>query len=116
MADITPVTYHRKPTYRCVRAAECRCCAALVPEKAELLVSIISQSHRCAEFYKIVSVTNNPHWQFNLHILQQHYADHLVVAVLHHSIFRPVLFIKNGASRLRAEHQPAIAQHSPMPV
>jgi esterase len=54
------------------------------------------------------------HWQFNLHILQQHYADIMgwPFATQHYS--GPVLFIKGGASDyLQAEHQPAITQHFP---
>lgn len=116
VADIAPVTYKESRHTNVFKALNAVANAQVSSRKeAELLMSDYLTEPSVRQFLlKSFSNEQPTHWQFNLHILQQHYADIMgwPFATQHYS--GPVLFIKGGASDyLQAEHQPAITQHFP---
>jgi esterase len=116
VADIAPVTYKESRHTNVFKALNAVANAQVTSRKeAELLMSDYLTEPSVRQFLlKSFSNEQPTHWQFNLHILQQHYADIMgwPFATQHYS--GPVLFIKGGASDyLQAEHQPAITQHFP---
>lgn len=116
VADIAPVTYTESRHTNVFKALNAVANAQIASRKeAEQLMSDYLTETSVRQFLlKSFSNQQPTHWQFNLHILQQHYADIMgwPFATQHYS--GPVLFIKGGASDyLQTEHQPAIRQHFP---
>ncbi|WP_316674002.1 alpha/beta fold hydrolase [uncultured Tolumonas sp.] len=116
VADIAPVTYTESRHTNVFKALNAVANAQVTSRKeAEQLMSDYLAEPSVRQFLlKSFSNEQPTHWQFNLHILQQHYADIMgwPFATQHYS--GPVLFIKGGASDyLQTEHQPAIRQHFP---
>lgn len=116
VADIAPVTYTESRHTNVFKALNAVANAQVTSRKeAEQLMSDYLTEPSVRQFLlKSFSNAQPTHWQFNLHILQQHYADIMgwPFATQHYS--GPVLFIKGGASDyLQTEHQPAIRQHFP---
>ena len=116
VADIAPVTYTESRHTNVFKALNAVANAQVTSRKeAEQLMSDYLTETSVRQFLlKSFSNEQPTHWQFNLHILQQHYADIMgwPFATQHYS--GPVLFIKGCASDyLQTEHQPAIRQHFP---
>lgn len=116
VADIAPVTYKESRHTNVFKALNAVASAQITSRKeADLLMSDYLTEPSVRQFLlKSFSNEQPTHWQFNLHILQQHYTDIMgwPFSTQHYS--GPVLFIKGGASDyLQAEHQPAITQHFP---
>lgn len=116
VADIAPVTYTENRHTNVFKALNAVANAQVTSRKeAEQRMSDYLAEPSVRQFLlKSFSNAQPTHWQFNLHILQQHYADIMgwPFATQHYS--GPVLFIKGGASDyLQTEHQHAIAQHFP---
>lgn len=117
VVDIAPVTYTESRHTNVFKALNAVADAQLTSRKeAEQLMSdYLTEPSVCQFLLKSFTNAQPTHWQFNLHILQQHYADIMgwpFSAPQHYS--GPVLFIKSGASDyLQTEHQPVIAQHFP---
>ncbi len=116
VADIAPVTYTESRHTNVFKALNAVANAQIASRKeAEQLMSDYLTETSVRQFLlKSFSNQQPTHWQFNLHILQQHYADIMgwPFATQHYS--GPVLFIKGGASDyLQTEHKPAIRQHFP---
>ncbi len=117
VADIAPVAYQESRHTKVFKALNAVANAQVTSRKeAEQLMSDYLTEPSVRQFLlKSFSNAQPTHWQFNLHILQQHYADIMgwpFSAPQHYS--GPVLFIKGGASDyLQTEHQPVIAQHFP---
>ena len=116
VADIAPVTYTENRHTNVFKALNAVANAQVTSRKeAEQRMSDYLAEPSVRQFLlKSFSNTQPTHWQFNLHILQQHYADIMgwPFATQHYS--GPVLFIKGGASDyLQTEHKPAIRQHFP---
>lgn len=116
VADIAPVTYTESRHTNVFKALNAVANAQIASRKeAEQLMSDYLTETSVRQFLlKSFSNEQPTHWQFNLHILQQHYADIMgwPFATQHYS--GPVLFIKGSASDyLQTEHKPAIRQHFP---
>lgn len=117
VADIAPVAYQESRHTNVFKALNAVANAQVTSRKeAEQLMSDYLTEPSVRQFLlKSFSNAQPTHWQFNLHILQHHYADIMgwpFSAPQHYS--GPVLFIKGGASDyLQTEHQPVIAQHFP---
>jgi Predicted hydrolases or acyltransferases (alpha/beta hydrolase superfamily) len=116
VADIAPVTYTESRHTNVFKALNAVANAQIASRKeAEQLMSDYLAEPSVRQFLlKSFSNAQPTHWQFNLHILQQHYADIMGWPFTTQLYSGPVLFIKGGASDyLQTEHQPAIRQHFP---
>lgn len=117
VADIAPVAYKESRHADVFKALNAVASTQVSSRKAaELLMSDYLTEPAVRQFLlKSFSNEDPTHWQFNLHTIEEHYADLMdwpFATTQHYS--GPVLFIKGGASDyLQADHQITIAQHFP---
>lgn len=117
VADIAPVPYKEDRHSAVFKALNAVANAQITSRKeAEQLMSDYLTEPSVRQFLlKSFSNEQPTHWQFNLQILEQHYADIMAWPFAAPQCYSgPVLFIKGGASDyLQPEHQPAIVRHFP---
>ncbi len=118
IADIAPVNYLHDRHSAVFSALNAVTSAENITSRKEadmLMCDMLPEPAVRQFLLKSFSADTPSHWQFNLHVLQTHYADIMGWPLTIQQKYEgPVLFIKGGASDyLQPEHQPTIQAHFP---